>query len=222
MVPGCFPLPRMEAVGLSQRLSLEGGAFPSVSSASRVLGKAFSIIVWLILSQDSAGGRQPGRRPGAWLRPCVQGQACAGTGVSRGLPGQRSSWSCESAANPAKSEPAISIDSVAVHTHDAPASPRLPGDRRNRTDTGPREKATGPVVPRLPVEREASPPPAGTGGARSPNSPCVSQGLLRSTKKDRQKDGRQDGREGQRNRAGRGRESQRRPGRACLWCRGSL
>ena len=44
--------------------------------------------------------------------------------------------SCESSVNPGKSEPTISIDSVAVHTHYAPASPRLPEDRRSRTDEG--------------------------------------------------------------------------------------
>ena len=34
VAPGWFPLPRMEVVGISQQLSLEGGIPPLVSSAS--------------------------------------------------------------------------------------------------------------------------------------------------------------------------------------------
>lgn len=64
------------------------------------------------------------------------------------------------------------------------------------------------MVLRLLVEREATLPPAGVRGVRSPNSTCVSQGLLRNIKKDRQQDGRQDGREGQRNRTERKKKSQ--------------
>ena len=70
---------------------------------------------------------------------CLAVAVCAGTGVSSGhagLQGQCSPRSCESSVNPGKSEPTISIDSVAVHTHYAPASPRLPEDRRSRTDEG--------------------------------------------------------------------------------------
>ena len=52
------------------------------------------------------------------------------------------------------------------------------------------------MVQRPLLEREASPPPTVARGVRPPNSVCMSQGLLRNIKKDRQKDGREGGTEG--------------------------
>ena len=110
----------------------------------------------------------------------------AETGVSRGLPGQRSSWSCESAANPAKSEPAISIDSVAVYLET--------GGTGQIRDRGKRPQAPWSCVCRW-SERQARLPRAR--GERVPQTPpaCLRgfSGALRRT--DRKMAGKMGGRD---------------------------
>lgn len=111
--------------------------------------------------------------------PCVQGQVCPGDS------GQRSSWSCESAVNPPKLEPTISIDGVAVHTRKRPGLPKVTWRQEEQDRYGTEQSHRPRVVPPLLwwSERQAHLPQAR--GERVPQTPpaCLKgcSGTLRKT-----------------------------------------